>query len=80
MQGTQVALAAWQTGVAPVHFVALVAEHWPHEPPGWQAGAELGHSASVKQARQLCAAVLQTGLGPLHWASARHCTHAPAGV
>jgi hypothetical protein len=34
VHGTQVALAVSHAGVAPVHKVAFVAEHCPHEPPG----------------------------------------------
>jgi len=33
-QGTHAPAATLQTGVAAVHFVALVAEHCPHAPPG----------------------------------------------
>jgi len=33
-----------------VHAVWFVAEHWPHAPDDWQAGAALGHWLSVAQA------------------------------
>jgi hypothetical protein len=34
VQGTHVPVMVKQAGVAPEHWVALVAEHCPHEPPG----------------------------------------------
>jgi hypothetical protein len=65
-QGTQVPAPTSQTGVAPPHLVALVAEHWPQAPPGWQAGVAPPHSVSSAQARQAWVAVLQTGAAPPH--------------
>jgi hypothetical protein len=59
---------------------ALVAEHWPQAPPGWQAGVAAGHSASAAQARQAWVAVLQTGVVPPHWAFDVHGTHVPVVV
>jgi hypothetical protein len=29
---THVPVGPWQIGVAPVHWVALPVEHWPHAP------------------------------------------------
>jgi hypothetical protein len=52
-QATQVPLVVLQTGVAPEHCVALVAEHWPQAPLGSQAGAEPGHCESVEHAWQV---------------------------
>jgi hypothetical protein len=78
--GTQVADAVKQTGVAPLHALALVAEHWPHAPDAWQAGVAPPHSPSPAQARQVCVPVLQTGAVPPHWAFDTHGTHVPVGV
>ena len=64
----------------PVHFVVLVAEHWPQEPPGWQAGVAPPHSESPAQARQVWVVVLQTGVAPPHCAFERHGTQKPVGV
>jgi hypothetical protein len=58
----------------------LVPEHWPHDPPGWQAGVVPPHSESVAQARHVCVVVLHTGLLPPHSVSARHGTHVAVGV
>jgi len=66
--------------VAPLQAAALVAEHWPHDPEGWQAGADPPHSLSPAQARQVCVAVLQTGLDPPHSPSVRHATQMPAAA
>jgi phosphoglucomutase len=66
--GTHVAVGVKQTGVAPLHFVAFVAEHCAQAPLDWQAGVVLGQSASAPQARQVWAVVLQTGVVPPHWA------------
>jgi hypothetical protein len=60
--------------VAPLHFVALVAEHCPHAPVGWQAGVAPPHSLSAAQARHTCVAVLQTGVVPEHCAFDVHGT------
>ena len=78
--GTQVALAAKQTGVAPVHWVAFVAEHWAQAPPGWQAGVAPPHSPSPAQARQVWVAVLQTGVEPPHCAFDVHGTQTAAAT
>jgi hypothetical protein len=55
----------------------LVAEHWPQAPEGSQAGVAPPHSPSPAQARQVCVAVLQTGVVPPHWAFDRQGTHVP---
>jgi len=64
--GTQSPPPVSQTGVAPEQAVALVAEHWPQAPDGWQAGVAPPHSPSPAQPRQVCAPVLQTGVVPEH--------------
>ena len=46
-QGTQVAVVALQTGVAPEHCVRFVGEQTPHVPFGSQAGVAPPHSASL---------------------------------
>jgi hypothetical protein len=66
--------------VAPEQAVALVAEHWPQAPVGWQAGVEPPHSPSPAQARQVCVAVLQTGAVPEHCALEVQGTQVPAAV
>jgi hypothetical protein len=60
--------------------VAFVAEHWPHEPDGWQAGVVPPHSLSPAQARQVWVVVLQTGVAPPHWAFEVQGTHVPVVV
>jgi len=55
-QATQVPVGVKQRGVPPVQRSELPAEHWPHAPPGWQAGVAPPHSLSPLQARQLCSA------------------------
>lgn len=52
-QGTHVPVPAKQTGVAPKHRVVFVAEHWAHEPLGWQAGAVPPHWPSAVHAWQV---------------------------
>ena len=66
--------------MAPPQSEALVAEHWPQAPEGWQAGVAPPHSPSPAQARQVCVATLQTGVAPAHCAFERHGTQVPAGV
>jgi hypothetical protein len=80
VQGTQVALAVSQAGVAPLHLVAFVAEHCPQAPLPWHAGVALGHSESPAQARQVWLVVLQTGVEPPHWALEVQGTHVPVPV
>ena len=60
--------------MAPAQAVALVAEHWPQAPEGWQAGEAPPHSPSPAQPRQVCVAVLQIGAVPPHWAFDTHGT------
>ena len=60
--------------MAPLQAEALVAEHWPQEPLGSQAGVAPPHSPSPAQARQVCVAVLQIGFVPEHCALVRHGT------
>jgi hypothetical protein len=78
--GTHVPVVVKQAGVAPPHALALVAEHCPHAPPGWQAGVAPPHSASAPQARQVCVAVLQIGVDPPHCAFETHGTQIAPGV
>jgi hypothetical protein len=80
VHGTQVPAPVKQTGVPPEHWVVLVAEHWPHEPPGWQAGVAPPHSVSPAHARHTCVAVLHTGVLPPHCAFDVHGTHVAVGV
>jgi hypothetical protein len=60
--------------------VALLAEHWPQAPVGWQAGVAPPHSLSPPQARQVCVAVLQTGVVAPHWAFEVHGTQVAVGT
>ena len=69
-----------QTGVAPVHLVALVVEHWAHAPLPWQAGVAPPQSESPAQARQTWVVVLQTGVVPPHWALEVQGTQVPVVV
>jgi hypothetical protein len=80
VHGTHVPVAVSQAGVAPLHLVAFVAEHWPQAPLPWQAGVALGHSPSPAQARQVWVVVLQTGVVPPQFASLRQVTHVPVVV
>ena len=66
--------------MVPPHSAALVAEHCPQAPPGWQAGVAPPHSPSPAQARQVCVAVLQTGVAPPHCAFEVQGTHVPAAA
>jgi len=63
-----------------VHFVVLVAEHWPQAPDDWQAGVAPPHSLSPPQARQLCEPPSQTGVVPEQSAFAVQRTQVPLGV
>ena len=78
--GTHVPVAVRQTGVAPPHALAFVAEHWPHAPDDWQAGVAPPHSLSPPQPRQVCVLRLQTGVVPPHCAFDTHGTHEPIAV
>ena len=64
----------------PVQSVALVAEHWPQAPEGWQAGADAVHSESPAQARHVWNAGSHTGAEPPQSASARQGTQVPVVV
>jgi hypothetical protein len=66
-----------QTGVPPVHWLPLVAEHCAHVPPKRQAGAiELFalQAASPVHAVHLFAVLSQIGVAPEHCESLVHCT------
>jgi hypothetical protein len=78
--GTQTAAAASQTGVAPLHAVAFVAEQMPQAPEVWQAGVAPPHSLSPPQPRQVWVLRLQTGVVPPHCAFDTHGTHVPVVV
>jgi hypothetical protein len=79
-QPTQVPDSVSHTGVAPPHRVALVAEHCPQDPAGWQAGDMPPHSSSATQDRQPCKIGSQTGFAPVQTALSRHSTQTPIGV
>jgi hypothetical protein len=78
--GTQVPAGVLQAGVAPLHALALVAEHCPHAPDPWQAGVAPPQSPSPAHARQVCVAALQIGVVPPHWAFDTHGTQVPPAV
>ena len=80
VQGTHVALAVSQAGVAPLHWLALVAEHWAQAPLPWHAGVAPPHSPSPAQARQAWVVVLQTGVVPPHCAFDVQGTQVAVGV
>jgi hypothetical protein len=80
MQGTQVALAVSQAGIAPVHIVVFVAEHWAQAPLPWQAGVAAGHSASAAQVRHVCVAPLQIGVVPEQLPLFKQLTHVLVAV
>jgi len=77
---TQAPAVVLQAGVAPEHFAWFVAEHWPHEPFGWQAGVAPPQSESVVQARHACRVVLHTGVAPAQSLFTRHVTQVPVVV
>jgi hypothetical protein len=60
-----------------VHWVVFPDEHWPQEPPGWQAGAdaETVHSLSEPHARHVRNAWSHTGVAPPQSVFARQPTH-----
>lgn len=78
--GTQVPEDTSQTGVAPVHAVRLVAEHWPQAPLGWQAGAAALQLRSEPQGTQAPVPRSHTGVEPPHCESAAHGPQAPVAV
>jgi len=70
-----------QSAVAPVHAVALVAEHAPQAPDGWQAASAAPQSPSPTHPRQTCVVASHTGdVAVPHCALARHATQTPACV
>jgi hypothetical protein len=79
-QATQLPAPTSQRGVVPVQAAALLLEHWPQAPEGWQAGVDPPQSVSPAQARQACVVVLQTGVVPAHCVSTRQPTQLPALV
>jgi hypothetical protein len=80
-QATQVPEAVLQLGVAPVQSALLLAEHWPHDPDGWQAGVAPPHSPSPPQPRQACRLASQIGAVALpQSALARQETQLPVAV
>jgi hypothetical protein len=76
-QETQLPLGAWQSGFVPMQRLVFVAEHWPQAPLAWHAGVAPPHSPSPAQARQMCAATLQTGVTPPHSALEMQLTQVP---
>ena len=80
VQDTQLPAAVLQTGVAPEHSAALVAEHWPQLPDGWQAGVAPPHSLSPEQPRQVWNVPSHFGDAAGQSASARQRTQVADGV
>jgi len=76
-QATHEPVVASQPGVAPEQALLFVAEHAPHEPPGWHAGVAPPQSPSTEHARQVCVVPLQVGVAPEQSALATHVTHVP---
>jgi hypothetical protein len=74
---TQEPVVASQPGVAPEHALLFVAEHAPHDPFAWHAGAAPPQSPSAVQPRQVCVEPLHVGVMPLQSAFATHVTHVP---
>jgi hypothetical protein len=79
-QPTQAPGPMSHAGVAPVHRLVSLAEHWPHAPPGWHAGVAPPHSPLPAQPRQVWLVPSQIGVLPPHWAAVRHATQVPVGV
>jgi hypothetical protein len=75
--GTQLPTVVLQTGVAAVHLVPLLAEHWPQAPPGSQAGVAPPQSPSIAQAWHVWKMRSQTGVAPEQSLLARHVTQVP---
>jgi hypothetical protein len=80
MQATQVPEAVRQSGVAPVHSVAFVAEHWPQTPDDWQAGVAPPHSLSPLHPRQVWKVASHCGDAVGQSPSARQVTQLPVAV
>ena len=79
-QATHAPVGTSQAGVAPPHAALFVAEHAPHEPVGWQAGALAPHSASTGHVRHVCVVPSHTGVPPAQSAAATQPTHVPVDV
>ena len=79
-QPTQLPALVRQYGVAPVHSVPFVLEHWPQLPEGWHAGVEPPHSPSPEQPRQAWKVASHLGADIGQSPSARQATHVPAEV
>jgi hypothetical protein len=80
VQRTHVPVVPLQTGVAPLHAVVFVGEHWPHAPVDWQAGVAPPHCALLEQPTQVCVPTLHTGVVPLQSAFAVQRTQVPLAV
>jgi hypothetical protein len=80
VQPTQVPDGTSQAGVDPPQAAALLAEHCPQAPDGWQAGVAPPQSASRPQARQTWVAPSQMGVVPPHWALLTQATQVPLPV
>jgi hypothetical protein len=80
VHATQIPGPTSQTDVEPVQRVALVAEHCPQAPLGWQAGVAPPQSPSPAQARQTLVAASQTGELPEQFAPERQATQVPEVV
>jgi hypothetical protein len=79
-QATHIAAGTSQTGVAPAQRLALLAEHWPQAPEGWQAGVAPPHSPSPPHARHVRVPASHTGVAPPQSALARQATQVPVPV
>lgn len=79
-QPVQVPVATLHALFEPVHALWLLAEHWPQEPFGWQAGVAPPQLASVVQPTHVLVAGAQTGVVPLQFAFVRHPTHTAAAT
>jgi hypothetical protein len=77
VQPTHTPAGTSHTDVVPAQRRAFEAEHWPHAPPGWQAGVAPPQSASDAHARQVRVVRSQTGVPPAQSASPAHATHVP---
>ena len=80
VQPTHTPRARSHAGVAPLQREVLVAEHWPHAPEGWHAGAPAPQSPSAAHARHVNAVASQVGVVPLHSAAVRQPAQTPALV
>ena len=80
MQPTHTPGPMSHAGVAPVHRLVSLVEHWPHAPPGWHAGVAPPQSTLPAHARQVWLTLSQIGVAPPHWADDTHATHVPVGA